>query len=232
MTSVPMTRAASPRTSRLGPLAGVAGIGCLVAGLALDRAPTSSWSDARITAWYATHGNAQWLVSAYLIAVAAPFLLLFTAAVRDRLADAGASRTAQTLVVGAGTAFAVTALVGAALYAAVPAARVFSRAPSPSPDVSRYLLGASYGTLVMFSAFAAALFATTTCIAALRTRAVPRWLAVAGLPFAVLMLLNAVLPMAAITLWFVTAGSTLAVVRPGAAAPGSRSEAAAAVPVG
>ena len=52
----------------------------------------------------------------------------------------------------------------------------------------------------MFSAFAAAVFAAAVSIAALRTRALPRWLAVAGIPFAVLMLANAVMPMAAITL--------------------------------
>ena len=105
----------------------------LVAGLAPDQAPTSSWSDARITAWYAANGNGHWLLSAYLIAAAAPFLLIFTAVVRERLARAGASATSLSVVLGAGTAFAVTLLTGAALYAAVPAARVFARAPAPSP---------------------------------------------------------------------------------------------------
>jgi hypothetical protein len=138
------------------------------------------------------------------------------------------------VVLGSGTAFAVTALVGAALYAAVPAARVFSKAPAPSPDISRYMLGASYGTLVMFSALAAALFTATACIAALRVGAMPRWLAIAGIPFALLMLANAVMPMAAITLWFVVASITLAVSGgPGARVsrqPGVRQPAAVAAP--
>jgi hypothetical protein len=200
-----------PTLTRLAPLAGVAGIACAVAGLALDQAPTSSWSDARITAWYAANGNGHWLLSAYLIAAAAPFLLLFTGVVRERLMRAGASATSTSVVLGAGTAFAVTLLTGAALYAAVPAARVFARAPAPSPDISRYLLGAAYGSLVMFSAFAAAVFAAAVSIAALRTRALPRWLAVAGIPFSVLMLANAVMPMAAITLWFLVVSITFAV---------------------
>lgn len=198
-------------TSRLSPLAGLAGIGCLVAGLALDKAPTSSWSDQQITAWYAGHGVGAWLVSGILIAAAAPFLLIFTAEARERLAVAGASRRAQSVLLGAGIAFAVTALVGAALYVAVPAAMTFSSAPAPGADISRFTLGAGYGTLVMFSAFAAALFTGTLSITSLRTRAVPRWLAVAGLPFSLLMLLNALLPLAAITLWFVAASITLAV---------------------
>jgi hypothetical protein len=200
-----------PTITRLAPLAGAAGIACAVAGLAMDTAPTSSWPDARITAWYASNGSGHWLLSAYLIAAAAPFLLLFTAVVRDRLARAGASATSLSVVLGAGVAFAVTLLTGAALYAAVPAARVFARAPAPSPDISRYLLGAAYGSLVMFSALAAAVFAAAVSVAALRTRALPRWLAIAGIPFAVLMLANAVMPMAAITVWFLVASVTFAV---------------------
>ena len=200
-----------PISPRLAPLSGAAGIACVVAGLAMDTAPTSSWSDARITAWYAANGNGHWLLSACLIAAGAPFLLLFTAVVRERLARAGASATSRSLVLAAGTAFAVTLLTGAALYAAVPAARVFSRAPAPGPDISRYMLGASYGSLVMFSALAAAVFAAAVSIAALQTRELPRWLAIAGIPFSVLMLANAVMPMAAITVWFLVVSVTLAV---------------------
>ena len=201
-------------TARIAPLSGLAGIGCLVSGLALDRAPTSSWSDRQITDWYATHGVGQWMLSGIVVAAAAPFLLLFTAEVRERLAVAGASRRTQSVQLGAGIAFAVTALVGAALYVAVPAAMTFSSAPAPGADISRYTLGAAYGTLVMFSALAAALFTLTASVGSLRTRAIPRWLAITGLPFAALMLLNALLPLAAITLWFVTASITLAVRPP------------------
>ena len=39
--------------SRCAPLSGAVAIGLVVAGLATDQAPTSSWSDDRITAWYA-----------------------------------------------------------------------------------------------------------------------------------------------------------------------------------
>ncbi|MGZ4648817.1 MAG: hypothetical protein ACXVYC_21130 [Blastococcus sp.] len=200
-----------PTTARLAPLSGVAGIACLVAGLATDHAPTSSWSDARISAWYTTHGNGEWLVSAYLIAAAAPLLLIFAGGLGERLAAAGASRVSRSVLLGAGTAFAVTVLAGAALYAGVPAARVFAKAPAPSADISRYLLGASYGALVMFSAFAAALFAATVSIGSLRSRAIPRWLAIAGIPLSVLMLANAVMPMAVITLWFLVTSVTLTV---------------------
>jgi MFS family permease len=201
-------------TRRLTPFTGLVGIALLVAGLGLDAAPTSSWPDAQIEAWYSDHGNGRWLLSAYLIAAAAPLLVAFSADVRQRLSRSGAGERAQSMVLGSGIAFAVTVLTGAGLYAAVPAARTFAGAPAPTADVSRYLLGASYGTLVMFSALAAALFAGTLSVVSLRGDVLPRWLAVAGLPATVLMLLNAVLPMAVITIWFVTVSVTLAVRRP------------------
>jgi hypothetical protein len=198
---------------RFAPLSGLAGIICIVAGLALDAAPTASWSDARIHGWYADHGLAHWFVSAYVLAAGAPLLLIFVAEVRERMAEAEVADRARTLVLGSGLAFAVTILVGAGLYAAVPAAMTFSKAPAPSADISRYLLGASYGVLVMFSAFAAALFAGTLSIVSLRGRVLPRPLALIGLPASVLMLANAVMPMAVITLWFVATSIALTVRR-------------------
>lgn len=199
--------------SRLVPLTGLGGIALLVAGLATDAAPTSKWSDARIHAWYLSHGHGQWLASSCLVAAAAPLLLVFAADLRQRLAAAGAGLRAQSLLLGSGIAFAVTVLTGAALYAAVPAAMTFSDAPPPDASTSRYFLGAAYGDLVMFSAVAAALLVATLSITALRCRVLPRWLAVAGIPAALLMLANAAMPMAVITLWFVTASITLAVRR-------------------
>ena len=201
------------RIRRLTPLTGLAGIGLLIAGLATDTAPTSSWPDAHIEHWYAHHSLGHWLLSAYLLAAAAPFLLAFTAEARARIAEYGAGGRSQALVLGSGVAFAVTVLTGAGLYAAIPAAMTFSSAPAPGADISRYLLGAAYGTLVMFSAFAAALLAATLSIASLRHHALHRWVAVTGIPASLLMLANAALPMGVITLWFAAASVSLTVRR-------------------
>jgi hypothetical protein len=207
------------RASRLAPLTGLAGIAFVITGLATDHAPTSSWPDARIEQWYTTHGRAGWFVSAYLLAAGAPLILAFVAVVREQLRKAGAGNIACDILSGSGIAFAITILVGAGLYAAVPAAMTFTSSPAPPAAVSRHLLGASYGVLVMFSAFAAALVALTVSVTALRTRALPRWLAIAGIPAALLMLANAVLPMGVITLWFVTASIAFTVKRPHLKAP-------------
>jgi hypothetical protein len=161
----------------------------------------------------------HWLLSACLLALGAPFLLIFTADLATRLADRGAGRTATAVVAGAGITWAATILVGAALYAAVPAAITFAQAPAPSPDISRYFLGSAYGVLVMFSAFAAALLAAALSLTALRYRTLPRWLAATGIPASILMLANALLPMAAITLWFAATSITLTVAH---GAPASR----------
>lgn len=200
-------------TRRLAPLSGLAAIGCVIAGLAMDAAPTSSWSAARITAWYSTHSLGHWFVSAYILAAGAPLFLLFVTSVLARMADAGADSRARTLVLASGITFAVTVLVGAGLYAAVPAGMTFSKAPAPSADVSRYLLGASYGVLVMFSALAASLFTASLSISSLRHRVLPRPLAILGIPAAALMLLNAVMPMAVITLWFTATSIALVLQR-------------------
>ena len=196
---------------RLAPLTGLGAIVLIIAGLATDKAPTSSWSDARITDWYAHHGRGLWLASAFLVAAAAPLLIAFAGDLHHRMATAGVGDRARSMVLGAGIAWAVTLLTGAGLYAAVPAAMAFSKAPAPGPDISRFTLGAAYGILVMFSAFAAALLAGTISVVSLRHRVLPRWLAVIGIPASVLMLANAVMPMAVITLWFSAASISLAV---------------------
>lgn len=199
---------------RLTPLTGLGGIALVIAGLATDRAPASAWSDSRIHAWYLNHGIGPWLLSSYLVAAAAPLLIAFVADVGQRFAAAGAGERARSIAAAAGVAWAVTLLTGAGLYAAVPAAMTFSDAPAPGADISRFTLGAAYGTLVMFSAMAAALLAFTISVVSLHHRVLPRWLAVAGIPASLLMLANAALPMAVITLWYAAASISLAVRRP------------------
>ncbi|HEX7461989.1 MAG TPA: hypothetical protein VF317_07435 [Dermatophilaceae bacterium] len=198
---------------RLAPLSGLAAVVFIVVGLGMDAAPTSSWPDARIHDWYAGHSLSHWFISAYILAAGAPLLLMFVATVHERMAQAGVGRGPRTLTLGAGVAFAVTVLIGAGLYAAVPAGITFSKAPAPSADVSRYMLGASYGVLVMFSAFAAALLAGTISVVSLRFRVLPRPLALIGIPASVLMLANAVMPMAVISLWFTAASIGLSIQR-------------------
>src|SRR5690242_7364750 len=98
-----------PRRSampRLSALSGVAGIVLLDVGWFWDPAAPFG-SDARIAAWYAAHGDGQWLGAAAVTLLAVPFLWIFATVVRRRLATGGAPRTLQLLAVGAGRAFAL-----------------------------------------------------------------------------------------------------------------------------
>ena len=177
----------------------------LVAGLAPDKAPTSSWSDARITPPGTRTTRQRPLAGRrpYLIAAAAPFLLLFTAVLRERLAAAGASAPRRSVLLGAGTAFAVTALVGAALYAAraggagvrqgARAERPTSAATCSAPPTARWSCSARSRRRCSPRRSASARCAAGRCRGGWR---------LAGIPLSVLMLANAVMPMAAITLWF------------------------------
>lgn len=210
----PVRRSERSPIARLAPLSGLAAVGLIVVALFSDAGPTSRWTDARIENWYASHSITPWLLESYVLAFAAPLLLLFVATVGARLRGAGAGETALKVLNGGGSAFAATLLVGAGLYAAVPASMTFAGAPAPTAAVSRAMLGASYGILVMFMALAAALVTLTISVAALRARILPRWVAIGGIPAAILMLANAVLPMAVIALWFAVLSIAVTVTVP------------------
>jgi len=202
------------RLRRLAPLSGIAGIICLLAGFISGSTPTPSWSDAQIQTWYTGHSLGRWMFAAYLIAAGAVLLLIFAGVVRERMTDAGISCTGVSIAHAGALAFAITTLVGAGLYGAIPIAHTFFNAPPPSADVSRYLSGAAYGAVVAFNALGAALLAATMSVMSLRTpathpRLLPKWLAVLGIPFSLAILANAAIPMFPMALWYAAACATM-----------------------
>src|SRR5690242_1412157 len=122
--------------SRLSALSGLAGIVLLDVGWFWDPAAPFG-SDAHIAAWYASHGDAQWLAAAAVTLLAAPFLWFFATGLPTRLA------------VGAGKAFALTVLVFGLLYAAIPLSRTFTVVGAPSGAVSRFWDGAVFGEYIV-----------------------------------------------------------------------------------
>lgn len=194
---------------RTAPLSGVLGLVLVAAGLASDRAPDSGWGDAQTQAWFATHGLGGWLVSAVLIALGGTVLLVFAAVVAARQEQVGAGPIARHLTLLAGGAWALLTIMGGAGFGTIPLAHVFMNPEPPSTATYHVLGGLFYGLLVAFCALAASLLAATLSISALRTGLLPRWLAVAGLPAAVLMLANAMLPMLVITVYFATVSIVL-----------------------
>ena len=198
---------------RTAPLSGALGLLFVIAGLASDRAPDSDWGDAQTQAWFATHSLTGWLISSLLIALGGTVLLVFTAVLAARQEQLGASLVARHLTLLAGGAWALLTIVGGAGFGTIPLAHVFMNPEPPSTATYHVLGGLFYGLLVAFCALAASLLTVTLSVSALRTGLLPRWLAVAGLPAAVLMLANAMLPMLVITLYYLTVSITLTLRR-------------------
>jgi hypothetical protein len=197
-------------SSRLAPLSGLAGLLFVVLGLASDRAPDSSWGEARTHAWFVSHSLLPWLLSATFIAVGGVLLLVFAAVLTARQEQAGAGPIARNLTLVAGSAWGLLTMVGGAGFGTIPVARVFMNVEAPTANTYHVLGGLFYGVLVAFCAFAAALLALTLGLTARRTGLLPRWLTRASVPAAELMLANAVMPMAVITLYFATVSIVLA----------------------
>ena len=196
---------------RLASLTGLLGPVFVIIGLATMDAPEASLPDAQIQQWFATHGLGHWFLSSLAVAIGGVFLLVFAAVAAARQEAVGAGPIGRHLTSVAATAWGLLVLVGASVYAAVPATHTFMSTQPPTADTYRYVGGIFYGTLVMFCALAAALLAATLSVTSLRTGLLPRGLAVAGIPASVLMLANAMLPMAVITLWFAAAAITMTV---------------------
>lgn len=186
--------------SRLAPLTGVGGIAGVIFGLAIDNFPNGSYNDAQVAKWFAENGTTRWIVSGASIALGGTLLLVFAAVLAVRIEQVGAGPISAKVAHTAGTAWAILTMIGGAMWLAAPVAvDMFDAKPTRA---LMYGAGPAYATLVSVCAFAAAVLAAALSTAAWHTRLLPRWLATAGFPAAVLMLANTLLPMAVITLWY------------------------------
>ncbi len=198
--------------SRLAPLTGVGGIAGVILGLALDNFPDGSYDDAQVAQWFADNGTTRWIISGASIALGGTLLLVFAAVLAVRIEEAGGGAISAKVAHTAGTAWAILTMIGGAMWLAAPVAvEMFDAVPSRA---MMYGAGPAYATLVSVCAFAAAVLAAALSTAAWHTRLLPRWLATAGFPAAVLMLANTLLPMAVITLWYVAVAVVLTRRRP------------------
>ena len=215
--------------SRTAALSGLAGIALLDVGWFWDPTPPIDWSAPHLASYFASHGNSQWLIAAVLQLLAVPLLWHFGAVVRDRLAAGGASPRTARIAGGTGKGFALTALVFGVCYSVFPFTALISDVGAPRPEIYRFWYSGTFAVYVPFSTAFVAVLIGAVCTGALRSRAVPLALGIAGIPLALLTLGTFFLPMAGITLWFAAASIALAATRgpsAGAAVPAPR----AAVP--
>lgn len=174
---------------RFSPLAGIAFVLMIPIGFAIEGGtPATDDPAAEIQQFYLDN-DAKVIVGAFFIMMAAVALLVFGAALRDRIADAGARLLAS--VAFGGTIF------GASAIAADSALR-FSLAESADKldAASLHSIFALFNTFFYPIHAGVAVFVAATSLAALDSKMLPTWLSGIGVLAAVLLLV----PVAAVTL--------------------------------
>jgi hypothetical protein len=195
-------------TSRRTALAAAIFVVTFVAGLFLVNNPDTDASPATFADFYAKSGNRLHLIlAAVLLSASALAWIVTVNGLRERLGDCVASRVATT------AAAATAALIGVAgtMLAIIPAAMVFGSAPAPGVDLARFLPQAGYAALTLFAMPTAALTVTAIGIGALRTGALPRWLAYLGFAASVVLLASLeFFPMLLFVVWVIATAVVLA----------------------
>lgn len=174
--------------------AGVAGIAFAVlftvAFAVVRHHPAPGSSAEEIRNWYlgGSHRRVA-LAGLYLIPFAGIAFLWFTAVIRhnvmvfrDRFYDAALIGSALLFIA---MLFAAGAAAGSS-YAAVE----FLDAPPPSPDAVSVARALGYTFFYVYALRAAAVFMVVTSLGALRRSVFPRWLGIAGIVIAVVLLLS------------------------------------------
>lgn len=184
-----------------------------VAGFMLSGdTPDYDASDQEWMSWFDDDGNRTGAVlGGLLMAASGVAMVLLAAGVGDRLRG-GSWRSGRlaTVSVTAGTAFAVTALIGGVATNQVAAALEFAPDyPMPGADVMRQAEQLGVG-VTLVGAWFVALWVATVCWALRGTPALPNWVATAGLVVAVLLLFSVFfLPLLLLPLWVIAFAFTL-----------------------
>jgi hypothetical protein len=156
--------------------------------ISADPPPWDS-SDREVTAFFADGGKrAQLLTAAVALALAGVILVAFAAGFRRvLLRGESAQRWLADAAFGGGVAMAALLFVKNAILGAVPIAAEFSDDFVVDPGAYRALEAVQTGVLIQ-EGFAAAVLIGGASLYALRTGALPRWLAISGAVVAALAL--------------------------------------------
>lgn len=170
------------RWERFAPLTGVISVACSLVGvlLVLNQPQTKS-SDAKIVAYFGDHTHrVQGAVGFFVFLVGVLFLLAFLGTLRERLLLAE-GQPGKLTAVAFGAGIAALPLWGISmLLANVVSFTVSESSFKVDPDTFRLLSVASYFTWVL-ALFISSIVVWTTSAVALRTGALPRWYALAGI---------------------------------------------------
>lgn len=174
--------------------AGIAGIVFaalfIVSFLLLRHTPPEGSTAAQIATFYLrTNVRRLAIVELYVAPFAGIAFLWFVAVIRARI-GAREDRFFATVFLGSGILFVALFFGALAAGGAVIAAIKFQGAPPPSPDTFVFARGLAYAFLYIFAMRAAAVFTAVVSTIALRTGALPRWLAFVGYALALVLLLG------------------------------------------
>jgi hypothetical protein len=164
-------------------LAGVLSVVCSLVGVMhVLNQPQTKDSDANITAYFADHAHrVQGAVSFFVYLAGIIFLLVFLGALRERLLTAeGQPGKLSALVFGAGVATLPLWAISMLLANATGLTVSESSASTVDPNTYRLLGVVAYITWVI-ALFISSVVVWATSAVALRTRALPRWYALAGI---------------------------------------------------
>ncbi len=169
------------RSIEAAAIAGIAySVLTVLALIRLSRFPSLELSDEELAKWFDDVTHQAWLIGALALAsVAAIAFLWFVAVIRRRLGDLE-DQFFSTVFLGSGILYVAVWLSGAAVLAAPAVAMTQLDAAAVSP-ASASLAGGIGGSLILVVApriQAAFMFTTSTVI--MRSRVLPRWLAVIG----------------------------------------------------
>ena len=158
--------------------------------LLLRRHPGAGSSAAEIAEWYlANEGKRVSLVGLYLVPFSGIAFLWFTAAIRHNI-TAVTDRFFDTALVGSALLFIAMLFAAGAAAGGLFAAVEFRDAPVPSPDAVGVSRALAYTFFYVYALRAAAVFMIVTSSVGLRSGLLPRWLGVAGIVIAVVLLLS------------------------------------------
>lgn len=204
----------NPINSRWGALSGIAFavLYVVIFFSPLQDLPEGAYSDQRVVDLYADAGWRTGIIAgSYLTAVAGLCLLRFLVDVHGVLRRAEGERGSLATLALAGGLVYVAMLFAAGAAFGVLALGAIGEAPQPvDPALAKLLVQLGFSLLLVYGLFAAIALVLASSVVALRTAALPRWLAMSGFVVAPLLALGtAYMPQLLVPLWVLGVSVTL-----------------------
>lgn len=212
------------RGTRWGAVAGIAFAILYVIAVQTMDLVEGSYSDQRVQGLFADSDYRNRLFAgAYLIAAAGVSLLWFLQVLRLRLRSASREGSSlSSLAFAAGAVYVAMLFLAGNLWTGYAVGIAVGELPETiDTTLVRVLTNQGFGLLLIYGLFAAIPLILATSIEALKTGALPRWLAWFGVAITPLLLLGAVyVPQFVVPLWVLLVSIVLLVRPRGTPAPG------------